>query len=135
MNKALLRQGEKRSYEAIASEGCHDLVLRTADDVGVVFTNPIRPECAQSALDARAEAATLPSPICAIIVYRLGQVILDLCLRSFVSDSFCRHRLTVRTAGSHPANRGSIPRGGKEIECDLQRGSPRFIGRFFRHPV
>ena len=37
------------------------------------------------------------------------------------SRQFCRHRLTVRTAGFHLANRGSIPRGGTNFVYVINR--------------
>ena len=49
---------------------------------------------------------------------------LFLILLCFFCFPICLYRLTVRTPGSHPSNRGSIPRGGaKKFRS--------FIGRFF----
>ena len=49
---------------------------------------------------------------------------LFLILLCFFRFPICLYRLTVRTPGSHPSNRGSIPRGGaKKFRS--------FIGRFF----
>ena len=53
------------------------------------------------------------------IPFSRTKVIFDWQRSAHQSKLFCYHRLVVRPAGFHPANRGSIPRGSSRFSSAL----------------